>query len=191
MLGFLLAVAFGLVAAQRGGCRDAPGAVMAAGMAAMSLGMGGIGPTFLHGPWWAAGFAVVAAWPLVRPPRGGVCGGPVTHLLGGVAMLDMCALPAMAGAATPPAIAAVPVAHHHSMAGMGAVELPGMPMTAPGPLGTALTLLGWVLACYFLLATVTALTRRAPGGAPSAPRLTAFGEAAMGLGTALMLTAFT
>jgi hypothetical protein len=152
----------------------------------------------------------VAVWPLVRPPAGGVCGGPATHLLGGVAMVDMCVLPAMAstaGASVPmtgpamagvpmagPAMAAVPMAppgHHHSMPGVGAVDLPGAPLATPGPLGAALTLLGWALACYFLLATIAALTRRGTGGTPAAARSARLGEAAMGLGTALMLTAFT
>jgi hypothetical protein len=192
-LGVALAAALGLVTLRCGLRRDVPGAVMAAGMAVMSLGMGGIGPTFVHGPWWAAGFAAVAVWPLVRPPRAGVRGGRTAHLLGGVAMIYMCALPPMGGAEPTPADHAVPVAPtgHHGMAGMGAVDLPAAPMTMPGPLGAALTLLGWALACYFLLATVTALTRRTTGGAAGVSRLTVLTEATMGLGTMVMLTACT
>jgi hypothetical protein len=64
-------------------------------------------------------------------------------------------------------------------------------MTAPGHLGEALALLGWALACYFLLGTVTALTRRDGGGAFIAPRLAVLGEAIMGLGTVVMLVAST
>jgi hypothetical protein len=191
-LGALLAGAFGLVTVHLGVRRDAPGAAMAAGMAVMSLGMGGIGPDLVHGPWWAAGFAAVGVWPMVRLPRGGVCGGPLTHLLGGIAMAYLCLLPTMDDAA-PATTATVRLAPtgHHSMPGMGPVDLPGAPMTMPGPLGGALALLGWALACYFLLGTVTALTRRHRDGAPPAPRSVALGEAAMGLGTVVMLTACT
>jgi len=78
-------------------------------------------------------------------------------------------------------------ASHHAMAGMGPIDLPGAPMTVPGPLGAMLALFGWALACYFLLGTVTALTRRDTGGAVTAPRLTVLGEAAMGFGTLVML----
>jgi hypothetical protein len=191
-LGVLLAGAFGLVTVHLGVRRDAPGAAMAAGMAVMSLGMGGIGPDLVHGPWWAAGFAAVGVWPLVRPPRGGVCGGPLTHLLGGVAMVHLCLLPTMDDAAptTTDTVRLAPTGHH-AMPGMGPVDLPGAPMTMPGPLGGVLALLGWALACYFLLGTVTALTRRHPDGAPPARRSVALGEAAMGLGTVVMLTACT
>ena len=190
-LGVVLAAALGLVTVHRGLCRDAPGALMAAGMAVMSLGMGGVGPTFVHGPWWAAGFAAAAVWPMVRPPAAGVCGGRTAHLLGGVAMIYMCALPTMGVAEPTLAAHTVPLAPtgHHGMAGMGPVDLPGAPMT--GPLGAALALLGWSLACYFLLSTVTGLTRRNTGGARRTPRLTVLTEAAMGLGTMVMLTAFT
>jgi hypothetical protein len=194
-LGVVLATAFGLVAVHRGLRRDVPGSVMAAGMAVMSLGMAGIGPTLVHGLWWAAGFAAVAVWPLVRPPSGGVCGGPLAHLLGGVAMIFMCVLPTMrtmGGAEAELAAATVtlpPTGHHHGMAGMGPIDLPGASMNVPGPLGAALALLGWALACYFLLGTVTALTRRDPGGALTAPRLAVLGEAAIGFGTVVMLVA--
>jgi len=120
-LGVGLAAAFGVVTAYRGLRRDMPGSVMAAGMAVMSLGMAGVGPTFVHGLWWAAGFAAVAVWPLVRPPRGGVCGGPLSHLLGGVAMIYLCALPTMGGADAELTADTVTLAHagHHAMAGMG------------------------------------------------------------------------
>jgi hypothetical protein len=195
-LGVGLAAAFGLVTVHRGLRRDVPGSVLAAGMAAMSLDLAGIGPTAVHGPWWAAGFAAVAVWPLIRPPSGGVCGGPLAHLLGGVAMIYMCALPtmrAMGGSAatlTAHAVTLSPTSHH-TMAGMGPINLPGAPMTVPGPLGTSLALLGWALACYFLLGTIAALTRRSTGGAQTAPRLAVLGEAAMSLGTVAMLVAPT
>ena len=68
-LGVGLAAAFTLVAVHRGVRRDVPGSLMAAGMAVMSAGMGGLGSVFVHGPWWAAGFAAVALWPLVSPHR--------------------------------------------------------------------------------------------------------------------------
>ncbi|MDX6584884.1 MAG: hypothetical protein QOI10_4068 [Solirubrobacterales bacterium] len=197
-LGVGLAAALGLVAAHRGLRRDLPGSVTAAGKAVMSLGMAGIGPTVVHGPWWAAGFAAVAVWPLVRPPSAGVCGGPLAHLLGGVAMTYMCLQPSMrmmagTGTGTAPTADMVTLVHagHHAMAGMGPIDLLGGPMTAPGPLGAALTLLDWALVCYFLLGTVTALTRRDAGGALIAPRLAVLGEAAMGLGTVVMLVAST
>jgi hypothetical protein len=195
-LGVVLAAALGLVTAHRGLRRDLPGSVTAAGMAVMSLGMAGIGPPVVHGPWWAGGFAAVAVWPLVRPPSAGVCGGPLAHLLGGVAMIYMCVQPSMrtmGGTGTAPTADTVTLVHagQHAMADMGPIDLPGAPMTAPGPLGTALTLLGWALTCYFLLGTVTALTRRDVGGALTAPRLPALDEAAMGLGTVVMLVAST
>jgi hypothetical protein len=195
-LGVGLVAAFGLVAVHRGMRRDMPGAVMAAGMAVMSIGMAGIGPTFVHGPWWAAGFAAVAVWPLVKPPRAGVCGGPLAHLLGGAAMIYMCALPTMrtvggTGAALTANTVALAPTGHHGMAGMGPIDLPGAPMAVPGPFGAALALLGWALACYFLLGTVTALTRRDAGGALTAPRTAVLGEAVMGFGTVVMLIAFT
>jgi hypothetical protein len=195
-LGVVLAAALGPVTVHRGLRRDLPGSVTAAGMAVMSLGMAGIGPPVVHGPWWAAGFAAVAVWPLVRPPSAGVCGGPLAHLLGGVAMTYMCVQPSMrtmGGTGTAPTADMVTLVHagHHAMADMGPIDLPGGPMTAPGPLDTALTLLCWALTCYFLLGTVTALTRRDVGGALTAPRLPALGEAAMGLGTVVMLVAST
>jgi hypothetical protein len=200
-LGVGLAAAFTLVAVHRGVRRDVPGSLMAAGMAVMSAGMGGIGPVVLHGPWWAAGFAAVAVWPLVSPRRAGqVCGGPLAHLLGGVAMIYMCALPSMQAGATPGAatalaantVALAPSGHHHGAAALGPIDLPGMAqLGVPGPLGAALAVLGWGLACYFLLGTVTALTRRDAGGALTAPGLAVLGEALMGFGTVVMLIAFT
>ncbi|HEX4360553.1 MAG TPA: DUF5134 domain-containing protein [Pseudonocardia sp.] len=201
-LGVGLAAAFTLVAVHRGVRRDVPGALMAAGMAVMSVGMAGLGPMFVHGPWWAAGFLAVAVWPLVSPRRAGeVCGGPLAHLLGGVAMIYMCALPSMRGGGAAPAVptaltantvALAPTGHHHGMAGMGPIDLPGAAqMGIPGPLGAALSVLGWGLACYFLLGTVTALTRRDTSGALTAPRLAVLGEALMGFGTVVMLIAFT
>jgi hypothetical protein len=195
-LGVGLAAAFGLVAVHRGPRRDLPGSVAAAGMAVMSLGMAGIGPAVVHGPWWAAWFAAVAVWPLVRPPSAGVCGGPLAHLLGGVAMIYMCVQPSMrtmGGTGAAPTADTVTLVHagHHAMAGIDPINLPGAPMTTPGPLGAALALLGWALACYFLLGTVSALTRRDAGGALIAPRLAVLGEAAMGLGTVVMLVAST
>ncbi|HEX4251913.1 MAG TPA: DUF5134 domain-containing protein [Pseudonocardia sp.] len=195
-LGVGLAATFALVAVHRGARRDVPGSLMAAGMAVMSVGMAGIGPMFVHGPWWAAGFLAVAVWPLASPRRAGqVCGGPLAHLLGGVAMIYMCALPAMQAGAGPTALTADTVAlaptGHHGMA-MGPINLPGATqLDIPGPLGAALSVLGWGLACYFLLGTVTALTRRNVDGALTAPRLAVLGEAAMGFGTVVMLIAFT
>jgi hypothetical protein len=210
-LGVALAVAFALVGVHRAAQRDVPGALMAGGMAVMSPGMAGIGPMFVNGPWWAAGFAVVAVWPLLgRVWRGGrageVCGGPLGHLLGGMAMVYLCALPGMSVGSAPPgttltahAARLTPAAGHHAMAamsdmdgvtGMADAGLPGS--TAPiGAVGIALTLLGWGLACYFLLGTVVALTRRDTGGALTAPRPTALGEALMAFGTVIMLVAMT
>jgi hypothetical protein len=207
-LGVALAASFGLVAVHRGTHRDVPGTLMAAGMAVMSLGMGGVGPDSVHGPWWAVGFAAVAIWPLiVRHRAAPVCGGPLAHVLGGVAMVYMCALPSMRGAlgtsgaaGTGAALAAnasaLPstTAHlgHHGMAGMGSIDLPGAaPLGIPGPVGAALALLGWGLACYFLLGTVTVLTRRSADGALARPQPTVLGEALMGFGTVVMLVALT
>ncbi|HWN34889.1 MAG TPA: DUF5134 domain-containing protein [Pseudonocardia sp.] len=198
-LGVGLAAAFTLVAVHRGVRRDVPGSLMAAGMAVMSAGMGGLGSVFVHGPWWAAGFAAVALWPLVSPHRAGqVCGGPLAHLLGGVAMIYMCALPSMqaggaGGAAlTANTVALAPTGHHHGAAALGPINLPGAAQLGiPGLLGATLTVLGWGLACYFLLGTVTALTRRDAAGVLAAPRVAVLGEALMGFGTVVMLVAFT
>jgi Domain of unknown function (DUF5134) len=222
-LGVTLTMAFVLVAVHRTVWRDAPGALMAVGMAVMSLGMAGIGPMLVSGPWWALVFVLVAVWPVVRPmvapvlrpalarvpllgtdPAGPVCGGPLAHLLGGVAMVYMCALPiagAMAGMSEPTDGAAL-TAHASrlpAMSGMGGGTPPGLATAAAS---TPLALVGWALACYFLLGTITALTRRGPAGAPSSPRSTLFGadarsagaslgEAVMGFGTVIMLVAMT
>jgi len=208
-LGVALAASFGVVAAHRVIRRDVPGTLMAAGMAVMSLGMGGVGPALVHGPWWAAAFAAVAIWPLiVRHRAAPVCGGPLAHVLGGIGMVYMCALPSMratsgtsgtsgssgTGTALAANASALPstTAHlGHHMEGMG-MDLPGaVPLGIPGPVGGALALLGWGLACYFLLGTVTVLTRRNADGALAAPRLTVLGEALMAFGTVVMLIALT
>ncbi len=191
-LSLALTALCGVVAVHRGLHREAPASVMAAGMAAMSLDMAATGPTLMHGPWWAAGFAVVAVWPLLRPNRRGrvsTVGTQVAHLLCGLAMIYMCALPTMpamddvtaaAGSAHP-----TPAPTGHAMAGMGPVDLPVGPAAVPGPLGGAMALLGWALSCYFLLSTITTLTRRT--ASPS--RLAVLDEAAVGLATAVMLVA--
>jgi len=203
-LGVALAASFGLVAAHRVVRRDVPGTLMAAGMAVMSLGMAGVVPDSVHGPWWAVAFAAVAIWPLILRHRGApVCGGPLAHVLGGVAMVYMCALPSMrgtsgtsgTGAALTANASALPstTAHlgHHGM-DMGSIDLPGAaPLGIPGPVGAVLAVLGWGLACYFLLGTVTVLTRRNGDGALAAPRISVLGEALMGFGTVVMLVALT
>jgi hypothetical protein len=192
-LGLALAGLCALVAAHRGLRREAPASVMAAGMAVMSLGMAGIGPALIPGPWWAACFAAVAVWPLLRSIGRGTRRATVAHLLCGVAMIYMCALPAVPTTDAVEAAAGVdhlgPASTGHAMAGMGPTDLPGEPITVPGPLGGAMALLGWALACYFLLSTITTLTRRTANGAPSTPRLSMLDEAAIGLATAVMLVA--
>ncbi|HEY1973406.1 MAG TPA: DUF5134 domain-containing protein [Pseudonocardia sp.] len=210
-LGAALAAGFALVAVHRTVRRDAPGALMAAGMAVMSLGMAGVGPVLIYGPWWALGFVVVAIWPVVRPALAGVpligperagpvCGGPLSHLLGGVAMVYMCAMPVIP-AVMPDMASLTAQASHlggHSMAVMPV--MPGMTgMASPagaggtGPIGGSgpLALVGWALACYFLIGTVTALTRRAPDGTLTTSRLSTLGEATMGFGTVVMLVTMT
>lgn len=194
-LSLALTALCGVVAVHRGLHREASASVMAAGMAVMSLDMAGIGPTLMHGPWWAAGFAVVAVWPLLRPNRRGrvrPVSTQVAHLLCGLAMIYMCALPAMpamdnvtaTGSAQP-----TPAPTGHAMAGMGAVDLPVGPTAVPGPLGGAMALLGWALSCYFLLSTITTLTRRTAGDTATTSRLAMLDEAAVGLATAVMLVA--
>jgi hypothetical protein len=194
-LGVALAASFGLVTAHRAALRDLPAALMAAGMAAMSLGMAGVGPDLVHGPWWGAGFASVAAWPVVRGVP--VCGGRLAHLLGGVAMVYMCALPGHqveAGAGSAAGAGAgglVTLVGHHGYGG-AEVALPGGAAAGlVGSGGDALALLGWVLACYFLLGAVSALTRRDAAGVLTTPRPSVLGEAAMALSTAVMLTALS
>jgi hypothetical protein len=181
-LGLALACAFALVAVHRGLRRAVSGSVMAAGMAAMSLGMAGVGPAVVGGLWWAAGFAAVTIWPLVPASRGGSGSGRIAHVLGGVAMVYMCAMPIMP---TGSAVHIAPAPTGHAMADMGPVDLP----VTPGPLGGAAALFGWVLACYFLLGTITALTRRTADGTPSERKMSALEQAAMGFGTVVMLAA--
>lgn len=196
-LGVALASSFAVVAVHRTVRRDAPGALMEAGMAVMSFGMAGIGPMLVHGPWWGLVFMLVAVWPLLRPALarfsaltgvggrrpGPVCGGPLAHLLGGAAMLYMCTLPMHGtGTGTPAlAVSTTPMHGHSGMAGMSG------PMVTVGPGSTPVALIGWALACYFLLGTITALTRRTGDGA-GAVRLP---EAVMGFGTVVMLVAMT
>ncbi|WP_084216728.1 DUF5134 domain-containing protein [Pseudonocardia spinosispora] len=184
-LGVALAACFALVAGHRAARKDVPGALMAAGMAVMSFGMAGLGPTMLHGPGWALAFVLVAVWPLLHPliirwRPGRVCGGPLAHLLGGAAMVYMCLLPMHHGA-TDTAVTVTAMHGHSGMAGMSG------PMTVAGPTSTPLALIGWALACYFLLGTITALTRRSPSGA----RARWLPEAFMGFGTVIMLVAMT
>jgi hypothetical protein len=200
-----LTTAFALVAVHRIVWRDAPGALMAAGMAMMALGMAGIGPMLVVGPWWALVFVLVAVWPMLRPVlakvsplrpdrAGPVCGGPLAHLLGGAAMVYMCAqpmsgirgMPGMSGTAELGDGSALAAHASHLPAGASAA-MPGMPGAASSPLA----LIGWALACYFLLGTVTALTRRGKDGTPTKPRLPVLGEAIMGFGTVIMLVAMT
>ena len=237
--------------------RDAPGALMAGGMAVMSLGMAGEGPMFVRGPWWALFFVVVAVWPpLLRPLAtrlaaqvpdtamaripvlgagrpGPVCGGPLAHLLGGVAMVYMCALPmpsmpgmsdahAAHAAETATLAASARVVNLHpghsgttlvsgkgampgstgaaaaggmpttdSMAGMDTAGSAGGAHASAEPLGSLLSLVGWALACYFLLGTITALTRRDLAGTRATTRFTVLGEALMGFGTVVMLVTMT
>ncbi len=222
-LGVTLAGVFAMVTAYRLRHRDAPATLMAAGMAVMSVGMGGIGPHLVHGPWWAGGFALVAAWPVLERVRGRAgspawqtsswassAPGHLGHLLGGAAMAYMCvaglayapgavaggsAAGAVAGGtagavaggtAAGPAVAAPTyqlAGHDH---GGQAAAVIG---SAGGPVSAGLfALAGWLLACYFLLAAICALTRRTVDGTPvRRPRTTA--EAAMGLGTMIMLMA--
>jgi hypothetical protein len=193
-IGLALAGLCGLAAVRRGLHREAPASVMAAGMAVMLLGMAGIGPTLVHGPWWAAGFAAVAVWPLLRPPGRRMGSSIRAHLLCGLAMISMCALPAMptmdgvATAAGADHLTAIPTGP--AMAGMGPVDLPVGLTAVPGPLGGAMALLGWALACYFLLSTITTLTRRTAACTSTPGRLAMLDEAAMGLATAVMLVAF-
>jgi hypothetical protein len=193
-VGVVLAVCFALVAAHRVARRDPPGALMAAGMGAMSLGMAGVGPMLAHGPWWAAAFVLVAAWPLVDRRGAPVCGGPLAHLLGGVAMVYMCLLPMPAGPVTgtvQTVTASEPVdSYGLGLGHAGHADLTQLATPAPSS-STPLTLFSWALACYFLLGAVAALTRRAPDGTLASTRLTGLGEAVMGFGTVIMLVALT
>jgi hypothetical protein len=208
-LGVVVAVCFALVAGQRTVRRDAVGALMAAGMAVMSLGMGGVGPMFVRGPWWSAGFVLIAIWPLLStmPPlsrapivgsrhAGPVCGGPLSHLLGGVAMVYMCTVP-MPGmgdhtSMTANASELPPSGGHGAMmddAMMGHHVTGSMP--ALGDTSSPYALLGWALAGYFFLGAVGALTRRNTQGTVGIRRGGAVAEAVMGAGTVVMLLVMT
>jgi hypothetical protein len=187
-LGCTLAGIFVAVALHRVLGRELPAMLMAVGMAVMALEMGGIGPHLVHGPWWAAVFTVLALWPasaLIRRPRpqtGQLVQGHLPHLIGGTAMVYMC----VAGLAYAP-VSVTPVGfevgggHHHGSA--AALSVAGL-SSGPDALGPSLfALAGWLLALYFLFAAVCVLTRR--HGRP--PRRHAVAEAAMGVGTMIML----
>jgi hypothetical protein len=191
-LGCILAGIFAAVALYRVRRREPAAMLMATGMAAMALGMGGIGPHVVHGPWWAAAFGILALWPagaLVhdpRPRRGQLLHGHLPHLVGGAAMVYMC----VAGLAYASPVTVTPVGfevpggHHHGSA--AALSVAGLG-TGPGALGPSLfALAGWLLAVYFLFAAVCVLTRR-PDPATIPPRRHAVAEAAMGIGTMIML----
>jgi hypothetical protein len=222
-LGVVVAGCFALVATHRTVRRDAAGALMAAGMAVMSVGMGGVGPMFVQGPWWSLGFLGIAIWPLLAtaPPlrrvpiigaqhAGPVCGGPLSHLLGGVAMVYMCMVPmpgmgghtsmtAHASELTASAGGHHAVAGHHAMAGhhtmAGHQAMAGRQMAAPMPAlaesSSPYALLGWALAGYFFLGAVSAMTRRNAAGTVGVRRGGAVAEAVMGAGTVIMLVAMT
>lgn len=206
-LGVALVVAFSLVAGYRAGRRDAPGALMALGMAVMSAAMadfGGVvfGTAWPSGPWWAAGFAVLALWPLVTRRGGRVCGGPAVHLVGGLAMIYMCLLAdphsagghGHAGWGTALAASANPLdAGGHAAHGGFPPTASMLPSTGASMTATdgGFALVGWALACYFLLATITALTRRNLDDTLALPSLAAIGESVMGFGTMVMLVAMT
>lgn len=217
-LGCALAGIFAAVAGYRIRRREPAASLMAIGMAVMALGMGGIGPHLMHGPWWAAGFAVLALWSasdLVRRPRplaGQLLHGHLPHLAGGAAMIYMC----VAGLAYATPVTVTPVGfevdggHHHG--GGAALSVAGL-STGPGALGPSLfALFGWFLAVYFLFASVCVLTSRRRGAARvgrgsegigtravdirgvgaarfvgSTPHRHAVAEAAMGVGTMIML----
>jgi hypothetical protein len=192
-LGLTLAAAFAVVAGYRVRRRDPAAALMAAGMAVMAVGMGGVGPHVVHGVWWALGFAVVALWPVVRDlgrprelrPR---LGRAVPYLVSGAAMVYMCTAGlAFAPPADGPAVVTAGFTageHDHSgHAALAAAQLGG------GSLSVGLfALAGWLLACYYLLASVCAVTRRGADGEVRRSAPTA-AEAVMGLGTMIMLAA--
>ena len=191
-LGCTLAGIFAAVALYRVRGRQLPAMLMALGMAVMAVGMGGIGPHLVHGPWWAAAFTVLALWPagtLIRRPRprtGQLLHGHLPHLVGGTAMVYMC----VAGLAYATPVTVTPVGfelddgHHHGSA--AALSVAGL-SSGPGALGPSLfALAGWLLAMYFLFAAVCVLTsRRRNAGLP--PRPHAVAEASMGIGTMIML----
>jgi hypothetical protein len=195
-LGIALCVMFASVGVLRARQRDACGMLMAAGMAVMALGMGGIGPHLVHGPWWAAAFAGIALWPTLcllrpgadRPRRSALLHGHVPHLVGGVAMVYMCVAGLAFAPAPPDDPAAVnyqlaAVQEHHHSGGLVAAGVIGGPESASVGL---FALLGWLLAGYFLFSAVCGLTRRGADARPTCSRR-AVTEAAMGAGTIVML----
>jgi hypothetical protein len=209
-LGVTLLIAFGLVAGHRVRCRDVPGTLMALGMAIMSVAMADlrqpdVGTAFgivrPSGPWWAAGFALIALWPLISRRAGRVCGGPAVHMAGGLAMIYMCLRAAdLHDASGHPSWDAALAASASPLSGSGHAGHGGSPAMASmlsntaadvTPVDGTFALVGWALACYFLLATVTALTRRNLDGTLALPSRAAIGEAVMGFGTVIMLVAMT
>jgi hypothetical protein len=191
-LGCTLAGIFAVVALYRVRRRELPAMLMAVGMAAMAVGMGGIGPHLVHGPWWAAGFTVLALWSASalirrpRPPTRHIVQDHLPHLVGGTAMIYMCV--AGLAYATPVTVTTVGFevggGHHHgSEAALSIAGLSG----GPGALGPSLfALVGWLLAVYFLFAAVCVLTRRR-GAAGLPPNRHVVVEAATGIGTMIML----
>ncbi|HEY9415654.1 MAG TPA: DUF5134 domain-containing protein [Pseudonocardia sp.] len=191
-LGCALAGVFAAVAVYRLRRREVPATLMALGMAVMAVGMGGIGPHLVHGPWWAAGFGVLALWSasgLLRRPRpliGPLLHNHLPHLVGGAAMIYMC----VAGLTYASPVTVTPVGfeldsgHHHGSA--AALSIAGLG-SGPGALGPSLfALAGWLLVVYFLFASVCVLTRRR-GTAERPPHRHAVVEALMGAGTMVML----
>lgn len=177
-VGGAIAVLFALVFARRMARREFALAALAAGMALMAAGMiGGLAGHPVQGPWWAAGFGVIAVWPLrwTWPI-------PVEHLqhaTAGLAMVYMCA--AMPGAGVyQPAADQLAAVHH----GAGATTILDVETTT----GLAFPLVGWLLASCFLLQAVGAATgwRRTKRAQPGWPRADA---AIMGGGMAVMLLA--
>jgi hypothetical protein len=163
-------------------------ALIAAGMAAMAIGMAFPIGHLVQGPWWAAAFALIGIWAW----RSASPASPSTqlqHLVGGLAMVYMCAAwPGSAGLATPAAGAALNADAHHLAVGPAASSA----VTAAGAqqVGLALPLVGWLLACYFLLHAIGALTRRrrAPDAvATGAGRAAVVRDAVMGVGMTAML----
>ncbi|MBA2324693.1 MAG: DUF5134 domain-containing protein [Pseudonocardiales bacterium] len=170
-LGVTLTGMFAAVTLHRVRCRNVPGSLMAIGMAAMAIGMGGIGPHVVHGPWWAAGFAALALWPVLalarglRPDRGSVLHGHLPHLVGCVAMVYMC----VAGLTfiSAPGSAAASGSTAGGTAVTGGFQLVGehdhgrhsalaaTVTDGPGSLGAGLfALAGWLLAGYLGLAMI-------------------------------------
>ncbi len=183
-LGVVLACGFVALAGwQRGGGQHA-GALIAAGMAAMAAGLSFPGGHFVHGPWWAAAFAVIAiwGWRSASTAEPSEPAGRMNRLVGGLAMVYMCtAWPGPAGLGAPTAAAATAEPHHLAVGPSG-----GTALTEAGgaPTGLVLPLVGWLLACYFLVHAVGALTRRRRGSASAV-----IPEAVMGVGMTAMLLA--